>query len=258
MSSLCNQLELLSQEIFDWIAAQPAVKEESLTNWLLYELSKRCKNIAYKEFTRHEEAKDTGADWDWLFVFSDGVAYFRVQAKKLSAINDNYSGLARTNRYGQQITKLIESAKMVSAFPIYAFYSASSSSNACKGRVFTKQGGSYLCGAEVVDSRFVRTRKHVSESDVVLAAYPLPCISCCSYGTEKSAKSLLEQVHHYFHVDGLTNSDKTFLGYSNRIPSWAESILENNMKFSADWEKEYSNFFTDTKALMIVDSRNLA
>lgn len=45
MSCLCNELQLLSTDIFEWIDAQSEVKEESITDWLLYELTKRCKNV---------------------------------------------------------------------------------------------------------------------------------------------------------------------------------------------------------------------
>lgn len=52
MSCICKELQLLSTDIFDWIEAQPEVKEESITDWLLYELTKRCKNVIYKSFSR--------------------------------------------------------------------------------------------------------------------------------------------------------------------------------------------------------------
>lgn len=256
MSCLCDELRTLSSDIFDWINAQPAAKEESLTDWLLYELSKRCVNVAYKAFTRHEEAKYTGADWDWLFVFSDGAAYFRVQAKKLSAVDDNYPGLARENSYGQQITQLISSARAISAFPIYAFYSSSVAPNACQGGASGPKSGSYLCGAQIVDSRFVKSRAFVSDSNVLSVSYPLPCIACCTYERFKSAQSLLSQVRHYFPIDTVDGPDNATQGYLQSIPDWAKCVLDNQMRFPDWWGHDFSRSFLDTNALIIIDNRD--
>ena len=256
MSCLCNELQSLSSDIFDWIKAQPAVKEESLTDWLLYELSKRCTNVAYKSFTRHEEAKLTGADWDWLFVFPDGAVYLRMQAKKLSAVDDNYPGLARTNRYRQQITKLISSANAISAFPMYAFYSDSTAPNACQGGVSCANSGSYLCGANVVDSQLVKSRVFVSDINVLSVSYPLPCIACCTHPSGNSARSLMDQLRHYFPIAEENDSDYASLGYLQSIPSWAKSVLDNRMQFPEWWEGEFSRAFADTNALIIIDNRD--
>jgi len=49
---------------------QPEVKEESLTDWLLFDVSQKISRITYKSFPRHEEARRTGADWEWWFLFS--------------------------------------------------------------------------------------------------------------------------------------------------------------------------------------------
>ena len=226
-----------------------------MTDWLLYELSKRCATVAYKAFTRHEEAKYTGADWDWLFVFPDGALYLRVQAKKLSAATDNYPGLARTNRYGQQITKLISSAKAISAFPMYAFYSDSTAPNACQVGASGAKSGAYLCGAQVVDSRFVKSRIRVSDTAVLSSSYPLSCIACCTFPSGNSAQSLLAQVRHYFPLAEEDDPNDASLGYLQSIPSWAKHVLDNRMQFPEWWESEFSRSFADTNALIIIDNR---
>lgn len=256
MSCICDQLKVLSIDIFDWIQAQTAVKEESLTDWLLYELSKRCSNVAYKAFTRHEEAKYTGADWDWIFVFSDGTVHLRVQAKKLFPVNDNYPGIARTNRYGQQITKLISSATAVSAFPIYAFYSAATTSNSCGGGASGSKNGAYLCGAHVVDAKFVKSRVFVTDKDVLATSYPLPCIACCTYPPGGTAQSLINQIHRYFPISDAPNSDNQLLGYSQRVPASVLSVLDNGLKFPDWWEQEFAREFGEVSALVIVDNRD--
>ena len=255
MANLCDILEHLNAEIFAWMSAQPTVKEESITDWLLYELSKRSGKVAYKAFNRHEEAKYTGADWDWVFVFHDGIVWLRVQAKKLFVGEDNYSGLARSNRYGQQISTLITSAAKVPAYPLYVFYYGFPQKSACN-RGFQTIAGAYLCGAKVVDTNFVSIRKRVNPADVIVRSYPLHCIVCCPMAAGGSAKNLIRQVYHYFESDSLFNSSlDEYQGYSKDIPAAIRSVVDNEFKFPDWWEQEFSSQFVDVGAVVIVDFR---
>lgn len=111
-----------TQTIFSWIRQQPHVKEESITDWLLFELSKRCRRLKYYTFTRHEETNN-GTDFE-RWVLTTYYAYrFSVQAKNLKAKADNYSSICYSNNNGLQIDLLLESAERDAAFPLYAFYS---------------------------------------------------------------------------------------------------------------------------------------
>ena len=107
MSNDCILLKESSVYIRNWIDKQSNVKEESLTDWLLFEVSNKIKRITYKAFSRNEEAKITGADWEWWFLFKSNSYKFRVQAKKIKTNGDNYSSIAFSNKYGFQINKLI-------------------------------------------------------------------------------------------------------------------------------------------------------
>ena len=118
-----------SKYIYDWIKKQTNVKEESLTDWLLYFLSEHDKRIYYKAFYRNEEA-NIGADWEWWVItnseFSKSKydAYrFLVQAKKLKMSRDNYPLLSYSNKNGMQIDLLINEAKERNALPLYMYYS---------------------------------------------------------------------------------------------------------------------------------------
>ena len=51
----------ISEECYIWLQKQPNVKEESLTDWILYTTSQRIDKFYYKAFTRNEEAYN-GAD----------------------------------------------------------------------------------------------------------------------------------------------------------------------------------------------------
>ena len=41
-----------SRYCYDWLKAQSFVKEESLTDWLLYYISNHNRNVYYKAFTK--------------------------------------------------------------------------------------------------------------------------------------------------------------------------------------------------------------
>ncbi len=115
----------ISAECYRWLEKQPNVKEETLTDWLLYQASLKSNRVFYKAFTRNEEAYN-GADWEW-WILSDnccGVFAYRllVQAKKLKHSQDNYNSITYGNRNGMQIDLLLSSAVELQALPLYAYY----------------------------------------------------------------------------------------------------------------------------------------
>ncbi len=120
----CDDFREASEYVFNWINGQPSVGEESITDWLLYNLSLTVPTLKYKKFTKHEEAKKTGADWEWWFVDNYKGLSLRVQAKRIMKDKDNYDGLAHTNRHGLQIEKLIDDARRKNSLPFYSLYHA--------------------------------------------------------------------------------------------------------------------------------------
>lgn len=119
-----------SKYIYNWLSHQAHVKEESLTDWLLYNVSQQCDFIYYQAFSRHEEARN-GSDWEWWILTPDRSGLYKfnayrflIQAKKLLPNDkDNYSLINYGNQYGTQIDLLMESAKNARALPIYMYYS---------------------------------------------------------------------------------------------------------------------------------------
>ena len=91
----------LSKECYEWLNKQPNVKEESLTDWLLYQSEMRSNKVFYKSFTRNEESH-IGADWEWWILTEDryGLSAYRllVQAKKLKKKEDNYKAITYGNK----------------------------------------------------------------------------------------------------------------------------------------------------------------
>ena len=133
----------VSKDTYSWIRNQAYVKEESITDRILYELNSNNPYVICHEFKRNEEALN-GADWEWWLLFdnpfethdfyndtqslSNTVAYrFRIQAKKLLADNKDKNYVFRyANKNDFQIKLLIERAKEERAIPLYAFFSNAS------------------------------------------------------------------------------------------------------------------------------------
>ena len=146
MASHCNykgSFHYVSKDTYSWIRNQAYVKEESITDRILYELNSNNPHVICHEFKRNEEALN-GADWEWWLLFDDPfethdfykntqslsntVAYrFRIQAKKLLADNKDKNYVFRyANKNDFQIKLLIERAKEERAIPLYAFFSNAS------------------------------------------------------------------------------------------------------------------------------------
>lgn len=117
----------VSADLLKWIHKQPNVKEESLTDRLLYEISEKTDRFIYKTFTKNEESY-TGVDWEWWVLTAEPIfkAYrFLIQAKKLkSDESDKYAQLCYANRNGLQIDLLLNTAMKNRAMPLYIFYSS--------------------------------------------------------------------------------------------------------------------------------------
>ena len=170
----CQTFIDASTYIANWLTKQPSVKEESLTDWLLFEISSKIPRVRYVSFSRYVEARKTGADWEWWFLYPGGSYRYRVQAKKASPNGDNYPSIAYTNQHGLQIDKLISDSKNANAIPAYVFYSASSSplGSKCGGGVAAK--GAFSVGAQNIYSEFIAGGKVVvSETDILQISIPL-------------------------------------------------------------------------------------
>ena len=69
MPNACTEFAKAARYVRDWLVHQPNVKEETLTDWLLYRISRQLASVYYIAFSRHQEARVTGADWEWWIRF---------------------------------------------------------------------------------------------------------------------------------------------------------------------------------------------
>jgi hypothetical protein len=233
MNNLCNIFNAAASYVHHWIERQPAVKEETLTDWLLFEISERTNLVRYRMYTRHEEARLTGADWEWWFVGSKSNLRLRVQAKKALGTKDLYPDLMRTNAYGLQIEKLIADSKAVNAIPMYAFFSSLSASGLC-GRRGPKQEGVFLSSAHRIQSRFlVSGRSKITPAQVLAISNPISCAFCCPLSDRSD--SSVDYFRQYFSEGFVSAQDESSKsGIHDQLPDYVMALLSSNQEILSE------------------------
>lgn len=261
MPDPCKQLLSVSKKTHKWISSQSNVGEESLTDWILYEVSQRIKNSGYIKFNRHQEARTTGADWEWWFIGKHKSLRLRVQAKKVEAAKDVYPSLAYTNKYGLQIEKLIKDSKTVNAIPMYALYTAPSGipQVKCTGKPNPGKGeGVFLSDANYLFNKYIKPgRSKIAPVQIIEDSNPLSCLLCCPISNGGDPVLRLKRfITHYFHTEDTINENDDNVGLHNDYPSYVHHILEHMGEQIPEWlEQEFSHQIDGFNAVMVFDCR---
>jgi hypothetical protein len=257
MKQDCQILKSASIYVRKWIDKQPNVKEESITDWLLYDISDKTNRIIYKDFTRNEEAKITGADWEWWFLYPNISYKLRVQAKKVKTSGDNYSSIAYANKHGLQIDKLIEDATKKNFLPMYAFYTSKVDKVKCQANILDE--GVYLTGANGINNKFIKVGKQVVEyNDILEETVPLSCILCCDLIRSNNGNGFSKFLSTYFNTELGDDSFKEgeSLGKYESIPSYVSSLIKSQNENLPDWwEQEFGHMIEDVNGILIFDNR---
>jgi len=257
MNQDCQVFSDAATYVGRWLTLQPAVKEESLTDWLLFEISSKLPNVHYLAFSRHTEARKTGADWECWFVFRGGSYRYRIQAKKSNPAGDNYPGIAYTNRYGLQIDKLIADAKTANAIPAYVIFAATNnrSSSKCGGKA--NSTGAFSVGAQEAYTQFIAPGKTaIDESRLLSHSIPMQCFACCPMMSH--ADSMDDFIRRYFGTEAASitqTNDNIRPGFHRELPSYATALLDHR-DGTPDWiEREFDRQLPDINGLLIYDMR---
>lgn len=206
----------VSKDTFYWIQNQPYVKEESITDRIIYDLNRDNPFVFCHEFRRNEEAVN-GADWEWWILFNDcekvssdsyGLGQYdgvlalrcRIQAKKLArGKDDNYHLFQYANRNGLQIDLLRKQAAEEKAFAIYALYSDSVRTNEDITLAFCNEAmnnictncrnGIFLISADKIYMDYIIPGKEVIyREDIVNKSLPASILDF-----------FISEVHHYYY-----------------------------------------------------------
>lgn len=258
-----------SKYINKWILDQPGVKEESITDWLLYELSKRCPRVYYRTFSRKEESKN-GSDWEWWFLVDDindkdkvNAYRFLVQAKKLLSDRSNSSLLKYSNKKGNQIDLLTKSAQTVKAFPLYMCYSntepdknqqVKNLKHINKSMLNKNRDGCYLLSAYdmkmILDEATklgtaLKKEPNIRDRDVLNRSYNLSLLDLLFYDY-----SIADKVLSDFITD--ENNGKHSL---KDAPPYLVYLIDQHGGFTDGFEREFKNQITGVVGLAIIDLR---
>jgi hypothetical protein len=248
---------------------QPSVGEESLTDWLLYELGERLPWVRYRKFNRTEEARVSGADWDWWFISRAVSLGLRIQAKKLVAGTDHYPGLAYSNRHGMQVEKLRESSASDNLLPFYVlYYSAAPTAHPvlCRGKPDAGfQEGTFLAAADVLYRKFIAPgRTNVDAAPLLAESNPLSCILCCPmmHEADKKVRGIYHHLERYFPLamqplnEEARNANEQDRGLHHRPPAHILALLESTDTPFPDWWERDASSLRNTNALMLWDLRD--
>ena len=249
-----EELKYASIYVKEWIDRQPNVKEETLTDWLLMQVSYKINRIYYQSFSRHQESRTTGADWEWWFLYPHIVYRFRVQAKKMylnNATSLKYKWKKATQR---QINRLLQDARNTNSIPLYAFYANNITVTACFQGITNE--GVYLSSANELFQNFIRPdTKKITKDDISRLSIPLSCMLCCELIQKTGFDAFVDK---YFKLTPSLYSNYPNLGkydYGN-IPPYLTTILKFREGQLPDWfDEEYKNKLEGVNAIMVVDNR---
>lgn len=254
---ICEIFKECSSYVNNWMIKQPEVGEETITDWLLFNLSEKIPFLKYKQFSRIEEGRKTGADWEWWFVFSKDKSFAaRVQAKKLKKGKDNYSGIAYTNTHGLQIERLIADAQKDGFASFYALYSTEDP----KHTMCREEGIHGVFWGEankLKEEILLKPRKKISEAEILQHTNPIACLFCCPL-TFNSSEGFKQYLEHYFNTfksqsESANDDTEKEIGFQ-KTPNYILDILSKE-DLPDWWEKEYQYRLGKTKAILVIDLR---
>ena len=258
MNKICKVFNECSNDILNWLTKQPEVKEESMTDRFLFDISEKLPIVKYRQFTRMEEGRKTGADWEWWLIFPNDRAFCaRVQAKKLKNDKDNYAGIAYTTNGMLQIEKLLEDSNKDNFASLYAFYSSESSQHTlCNGKKGNE--GVFISDAEHLKNEIIdKPRSKYLAQDVLKFSNPISCIFCCPLTESISYEGLKEHLRIYFPAlykrSIKNNNDLNPIGFV-KTPNRILQFL--NKESDSWWENEFRYSIENVNAILVIDLRH--
>ena len=264
-----------SRYCYEWLDKQPSVKEESLTDWLLYNVSNLSPKVYYKAFTRNEESNN-GADWEWWILVNSNFetrAYrLLIQAKKLKPNSDNYPLVTYSNKNGMQIDLLIDEAKRRKALPLYAYYSC------CKPDLSQQlinvtyipndllswcggcTNGCLLTSAFELHSKvFSHSRMVLNEKELINSSFGLSILDAVLDNSMNPFNLLDKLARHYQYSVGNQESYNSGIVYKYKdLPQYVKTLIERNAKEDLSWfENEFRYYLDPLSGVVVIDAREL-
>lgn len=186
--NICDSNKAISLEVKKFISNVPDVKEESITDYLVWkwhELDTNFKYINISTFTRQEESIKTGADFEielWLVgkEFSFSLVF---QAKKFVKPYDSYiNKLNYPSGTQNQLKTLLNYAKLNKRLPFYIFYSTPDKATKTMCPISDVANTSIFMADAHTIKKFADGKhgKKVSKDNLLKYSNPFHCMFCCS------------------------------------------------------------------------------
>lgn len=185
--NLCEANRAVSVEVRNFMLNVPNVKEESITDYLAWkwrEIDARFNFLKISTFSRQEENKITGADFEMELWLVGRHFHFPLvfQAKKLLKPHDSYlNKLNYPERTQGQLATLLAYASANAKLPFYAFYSTSDAGTKCMCRVCDPSDTAIFMADAYTVKAFADGSygKRISKNRILEKSNPFHCIFCC-------------------------------------------------------------------------------
>ena len=221
--NICDSNRALSLEVLDFLQNVGDIKEESITDYLVWkwrELDKRFSYLSVSTFNHDEESTKTGTDFDlelWL-VGSTSHISLAVQAKKFIKPHDSYvTRLKYPKGSKKQMNMLLAYAASTKKLPFYFIYSAPSSSTSTMCSLpDTGKCGVFMADAKVME-RFADGKygKRASRDDLLSKSNPFHCMFCCPLGPGEN----------YFEAYFRRASHEAVSQPNNALPQYVQELM---------------------------------
>lgn len=219
---LCTANKSLGEEVQDFMHHVSGVKEESITDYLVWKwrhVDPRFKYINVTTFTRHEESEVTGADFQlelWIIGQSKCLPLL-FQAKKFLKAHDAYvRKLNYPNNTRNQLKKLMDYSHNNSILPFYMIY--------------TTQDERHNTGLHMIAGQTIEEfaeRRHGSQlalKSLLAKSNPFHCMFCCP----------LSRTEWYFErYFGIQNLSK-YVRPINAVPQYVRLVLNSQAESDND------------------------
>ena len=191
---ICTSNKAVSLEVKNFMLNVADVKEESITDYLVWkwrEIDKRFNYLSVTSFDRHKESTVTGADFDlelWLVGRKTHLS-LAVQAKKFIKQHDSYiKKLNYPNGTKQQMNTLLAYSTANNRLPFYFIYSVGGApSTTMCGPSNTVDSVVFMADARVMEEFADGKRgKRASRDDLIRASNPFHCMFCCPLAKDGS------------------------------------------------------------------------
>lgn len=235
--SICAANHALSVEVRKFLENVGDVKEESVTDYLVWkwrELDKRFNYLRVTPFNHYAESTATGADFDlelWLVASTFQVS-LAVQAKKFIRSSDSYvTRLRYPNGTKAQMDKLLDYARTQGRLPFYFIYTLPQATTKpkCNGKNGlarpVEDGAIFMAHAHVME-QFADGKhgKRVSRDKLLAASNPFHCMFCCPV-----AGTRFYFDRHFANVAGQVAEKKV------ELPSYARRLLDAARNSDGRW-----------------------